>query len=246
MAHVISITSGKGGAGKSSVTVGLATTFALSGRKVIILELDIGLRCVDIMLGLENEIVYDLGDILSGSCGIHDAIVPSDRYGHLDYIAAPTNISFGFDFDQVLKCIRTLKREYDYVIVDTPAGLGISILSVKNLASLAIIVATPDPVCIRDGGKVSALMEQSGFTNYKLIINRVSKRSMKKSAIRDLDEVIDGVGAQLIGVVPENEEYQWALSKGVWISQKNVMTRIFQAIANRIEGSYVPLVIENL
>lgn len=246
MAHVIAITSGKGGAGKSSVTVGLATAFAAIGRKVLILELDLGLRCIDIMLGLEHQIVYDLGDVVNGSCRVRDAIVASDRRGRLDYIPAPMTISASFDFERVAMCIRSLKREYDYILVDTPAGLGLSILSVKNLADLAVIVATPDPVCIRDGEKVAVMIEQMGFSNYKLIINRVSKRSMKKSTIHDLDDVIDGVGAQLIGVVPENAEFQWALGRGSWVESKNIVNQVFSAIVQRIEGTYIPLMIETL
>lgn len=246
MAHIISVTSGKGGSGKSSVSVGLATSLARNGRKVIIVELDIGLRCVDIMLGLENNVVYDLGDIVSGNCSVQDAILSSERRGVLDYIAAPINISSQFDFDRVVKSLQSLKMRYDYVIVDTPAGLGLSILSVKNLADLAIIVATPDPICIRDGEKVAALMEQEGFTNYKLIINKVSRRTMRKSPIRDLDAVIDGVGAQLIGVIPEDIAFQIALSKGEWLDSKNVVNLVFEAIAARIEGKYKPLIIETI
>ena len=246
MAHVIAITSGKGGAGKSSVTVGLGTAFAAIGRKVLILELDLGLRCIDIMLGLENEIVYDLGDVVSGNCRIRDAIVASDRRGRLDYIPAPMSVSPDFDFERVAVCIRSLKREYDYILVDTPAGLGLSILSVKNLADLAVIVATPDPICIRDGQKAATMIERMGFTNYKLIINRVSKRNMKRSTIHDLDDVIDGVGAQLIAVIPENPEFQWALGKGEWVEAKNVVNQVFHAVVQRIEGTYIPLIIETL
>lgn len=246
MAHIISITSGKGGVGKSSVAVGLATAFAELNKKVLILELDIGLRCVDLMLGLENRVVFDLGDIVSGNCTVEDAIVSSDRRGQLDYIAAPVQISADFDFGKVIDCIRRLKRHYDYILVDTPAGLGLSILSVQNLADFAILVVTPDPICIRDGEKFASLLEKAGFTNYWLIINRVSKQIMKKSTISDLDEVIDGVGAQLLGVIPESNEYQWALSKGTWVDDKNLIKRVFFAISKRIEGAYIPLIVENL
>lgn len=246
MAHVIVVTSGKGGTGKSSVTVGLASVLAASGKKTVILELDIGLRCVDIMLGLENSVVFDLGDVVSGRCTLSDAVLTAERRGVLDYVPAPESVAEGFDFGEVMQCIRRLRRQYDYIIVDTPAGLGISILSVKELADTALIVATPDPVCIRDGAKVATLAEQYGFLNYRLIINRVSKQMFKKSPVRDLDDVIDGVGAQLIGVLPEDREYRLALSQGEWVPPEHLMHRIFGAIADRIEGKYIPLLIENL
>lgn len=246
MSIVISVTSGKGGAGKSSISVGLASSFVKMGKKVIILELDIGLRCIDIMIGAENQVVYDLGDVISDNCVLSDAILSVEGFHGLDYIAAPANISSDFHFDRVLDCIRSLKRSYDYVIIDTPAGLGISILSVKNLSDLALIVTTPDPVCIRDGAKVATLIEQADFHNYRLIINRVSKAAMRKSAIHDLDDVIDGVGAQLLGVVPEDAEYQYCLTQGRLPDEKNVTSQVFRAIAARIEGAYVPLVVEKL
>lgn len=247
MSQIISVTSGKGGAGKSSVSVGLATSFARSGNKVIVVEFDIGLRCVDIMLGVENEVVYDLGDIIAGRCAVGDAIIQAEDRGQLDYIAAPNSIDTEFDFDKVLHCIRVLRRmQYDYIIIDAPAGLGLSILSVKNLADLALIVTTPDPICMRDGAKVASLIEQAGFSNYRLIINRVSRASLKKSGVRDLDDVIDAVGAQLIGVIPENMEYQWALAQGRRLSDKQILPSIFDAIARRIQGVYVPLILETI
>lgn len=246
MAKIISITSGKGGAGKSSISTGLACAFSKRGKRVLILELDIGLRCVDIMLGVENRVVYDLGDIIAGRCSISDAVILSDTFPNLHYIAAPVNIAGDFHFDKILRCIRYLKKNYEIILIDTPAGLGISILSVQNLSDLAVIVTTPDPICIRDGEKVASLIEEVGFSDYKLIINRVNRVNMRKSSVNDLDAVIDGVGAQLLGVVAENDEYQLALSSGQWVSEKNILVKVFDAISRRIEGEYIPLVIDKL
>lgn len=246
MAKVISVTSGKGGVGKSSVSTGIATAFALGGRKVIIVELDIGLRNVDLILGIEDRVIYDLGDIVSGRCPVEDAIVQTEQYDCLHYIAAPSSISVEFDFQKVIDCIKSLKAIYDFIIIDTPAGLGVSILSVNYLSDLAIIVATPDPTCIRGGAKVAMLAENGGFSNYRLVINRVSRAALKRSAIRDLDEVMDGVGAPLLGVIPDDSEYRFALTRGEPVDQKKKIAAIYHAIAKRIEGEYVPLVLNRL
>ena len=243
MAKVISITSGKGGVGKSSVAIGLATAFAFRKKRVLIIELDIGLRCIDLMLGVENEVVYDLGDIVCNRCSLYDAIIHA---GDIHYIAAPPNISTQFSFKKVVDLINALKNDYDYIVIDTPAGLGISILSIRDLADMALIVTTPDAVCIRDAAKVALMAEESGFTNYRLIINRVSKAGMKKAGISDIDEIIDNAGAQLIGVIPDDMSYRIALSKGKKIDEKSIIADVFDAISRRIDSDYVPLITDKL
>lgn len=246
MAKVISVTSGKGGTGKSSVCVGLAMAFAEMGRKVMILELDIGLRCVDIMLGVENQVVYDLGDVIAGNCSLEDAVIKTDRFDTLDYIAAPAVTSSDLYFYQLPEYLRILRRSYDYVMIDTSAGLDLSLFYVRSLSDLALIVTTPDPVCIRGGGRAAALMEEADFLDYRLIINRVSKDAVKKSSVHDLDDVIDGVGAQLLGVVPENSSYRYCMERGLCPEEQNMVKQVFAVIAKRLEGNQIPLLIERL
>lgn len=247
MAQIIAITSGKGGAGKSFTSVGIASALSYLKKKVIILELDVGLRCVDVMLGIENKIVYDLGDVINNNCNISDAIVKTNVSEYFDYIPAPSNIDTNFNFDDALQCIRVLRRmNYDYIIIDTPAGVGLSLLSVKNLADLALIVTTPDITCIRDGAKVASLLESYNFQNYKLIINKVEKQSFKNSPIDNLDDVIDGVGACLLGVIPLDLQFEKSMFNGIPLSNNDKIFNIFTAIAKRIEGEYISLVIEKI
>jgi septum site-determining protein MinD len=246
MATVISITSGKGGAGKSSVATGLGVAYARRRKRVVIVELDLGLRCVDIMLGMENQIVYDLGDVLSSRCELQDAIVQSDRYPGLFYLASPVDISVSIDFQLLAKQMEPLRRLYDVIILDTPAGLGMGILAMEYLSDFGIIVTTPDPVCIRDGAKVAALAEQGGFHQYKLVINRVSKAAIKKSSITDLDAVLDGVGAMLLGVIPEDSDYQILQTKGCMPEEEHRISMIYDAISRRIDGDYRSLILNRL
>lgn len=247
MSKIIAITSGKGGVGKSFTSVGIATALSHLNKKVIILELDVGLRCLDVMLGVENKIVYDLGDIFNQNCSISDAIIKTDISDYLDYLPAPSNIDNNFDFDNALQCIRVLARmDYDYIIIDTPAGIGFSLLSVKKLADLAIIISTPDIACIRDAAKVALLLENYSFKNYKLIINKVCRQSFKNSPINNLDDVIDSVGSCLLGVVPLANDFEKCMFNGISLSSNNKIFNIFTAISKRIEGEYSPLVIEKI
>ena len=247
MSQIIAVTSGKGGAGKSFTSVGIATALSCLKKKVIILELDVGLRCIDVMLGIENKIVYDLGDVINENCNISDAIVKTNVNDYFDYIPAPTNIDTNFDFENALQCIRVLRRmNYDYIIIDTPAGVGLSLLSIRKLSDLAIIVTTPDLTCVRDGAKVASLLESYDFKNYKLIINKVQKQSFKNSPIHNLDDVMDGVGASLLGVIPLDAQFEKCMFNGIPLSSNDKILSIFTAIAKRIEGEYVSLIIEKI
>lgn len=249
MAKIIAVTSGKGGAGKSFTSVGIATALANLRKKVIILEFDVGLRCIDIMLGVEDKIVYDLGDIMNETCNISDAIVKTNINKYLDYISSPTNIDVDFNFDNALHCVRVLRRmKYDYIIIDTPAGVGLSLLSVKKLADLALIVTTADVTCVRDGAKVASLLESYNFTNYKLVVNKVQRPCFTDSQIKNLDDVIDFVGACLFGVIPYSSYFENCMYNGIPLSnhKKDKTLDVFTAISKRIEGKYTPLVIEKI
>ena len=246
MASIISITSGKGGAGKSTVAVGLGVAFARRNRRAVIVELDFGLRGLDLMLGMENRVVYDLGDVLEGRCAPGDAVAAAEWNPPVFYLAAPARQPARFSQEQLRECVAALAEQYDVVLLDTPAGLGISRMTVQQMADTAVIVTTPDPVCIRDGARVAGMMEESGFSRYRLLINRVSRTAVRKSSIQDLDDVIDGVGAQLIGVLPEDAGLQSGQTRGLFPEESARISLIFSAISRRLEGEYVPLTIHRL
>lgn len=242
MAKVLAVTSGKGGVGKSTLCVGMSMCFAAQGQQVLLLELDAGLRGVDLMLGISDRIVYDLGDLLEGRCNINRALIPSPFFENLSVIAASTS-SVPMLPEDLLLLIRGLSPYFDKVILDMPAGLGLSIALIPELADLALIVATPDAVSIRDGRQVVENLRRRQFNRHRLIINRVSHRMLKKQVIADLDEVIDGVGSQLIGAVPEDEMLALCTLKGERLPEDVPIMRIFSAIARRIDGQYLPLLL---
>lgn len=241
-AQVAAIASGKGGVGKSTLAVGLGTAAALSGGRVLIVEFDAGLRGVDIMLGLSG-IVYDLGDLLEGRCNISSAIMEAPAVPGLFVIAAPASMNSRMEMSDISLLMDGLRPHFDLILLDMPAGLGLSVRATCVAADLALIVATPDPVCIRDGGKLTQSFVENGFEHHRLIINRVSRNLMRKQIVRDLDEVIDGVGSQLIGVVPEDHETQLASAAGRPADARSDMRKVCSAIVKRMAGEYIPLIV---
>ncbi len=243
MAKVISVTSGKGGVGKSTLCVGLGMAYALLGKNVLLIEFDVGLRGMDLMLGVSDKIVYDLGDLLEGRCNINKAIVESPWNPDLNVIVAPIALDSPMVINDVKLLLEGLRKHFDVIILDTPAGLGVS-MNLTSLSDLALVVATPDYVCVRDGNKVVNALHKMDFKNHRLVINRVNQKLLKKNIVKDLDEVIDGVSSQLIGALPEDQEMQLCVSKGMPLSEKSKIVNICKAIALRIEGEYVPLFIK--
>lgn len=241
-AMVAALVSGKGGVGKSTLCVGLGLGHALRGRNVLLIEFDVGLRGIDLMLGISDRVVYDLGDLLEGRCTISKALVRSPENERLSAIAAPMRLDFPVNLEDVELLISGLRPYFDVIILDTPAGLGLS-AELAALADLTLIAVTPDPVCVRDGGQMVRALNSAGVSNHRLIINRVNEKLLRKEMIEDLDAVIDGVGSQLIGVVPDSPQIQISLARGVSLKEKHPVIRIFKAIAARTSGEQVPLLI---
>ncbi|MEG2597112.1 MAG: AAA family ATPase, partial [Oscillospiraceae bacterium] len=171
MANVISIASGKGGVGKSTLCVGLGMAYALLGKSVLIIEFDVGLRGVDIMMGISDRIVYDLGDLLEGRCHISKAIIESPWNSNLNVIVAPISMESAIDMQDVKILVEGLRPHFDTIILDTPAGLGLSIRIAATVSDLTLVAVNPDSVCIRDGGRVVQSLVKAGMANHRLIIN---------------------------------------------------------------------------
>ena len=216
--------------------------YALLGKSVLMIEFDVGLRGMDLMLGVSDRIVYDLGDLLEGRCNINKAIVESPWNPNLNVIVAPVSMTSPIEMDDVSILVSGLRSHFDIIILDTPAGLGFSI-QIASLSDLALVAVTPDSVCVRDGGKVVEALAQAGMNCHRLVINRVNNKLVKQQIVSDLDEVIDLVGSQLIGVLPEEQEIPLYASKGLPLPEKTRIVRICKAIALRVQGEYIPLLV---
>lgn len=243
MSKITMVASGKGGVGKSTVCAMLGTALARSGKKVLIVELDMGLRCLDIILGISNRTVYDLSDVISGRCTPKDAVVRCDACENLYVTVSPNDPSFDFDNQQFSDFLKKLYGVFDYVFIDTPAGMGRQMEAAAALCDSALIVATPDPVCVRDGSKTADKLSQLGVKDMRLIINRVNTQDPKGNSICNFDEIIDAVCVQLIGVVPDDRDAALALSQGETVSAKTVFSAAFDNIAKRFSGIETSLLI---
>ena len=232
-ANVIMVASGKGGTGKSTVAVLLGAELAARGRRVLLVELDSGLRSVDYIAGVYGKTVYDVEDVLNGRCEAGKAVVESPVYRNLYVISAP--YSGGHILPAALRVfVEKVGPVFDTIVLDTAAGMGV--------AHRALLVLTPDPVSIRDGRIVCDALEAGGCPEIRLIINKVP-RTLANCGIQSLDECIDTVGAQLIGVVPFSTEIQKAGATGAPLAPAGRPRLALRAIAARLCGQYTPLVI---
>lgn len=237
MLRVISVVSGKGGVGKSTVSANIARSLARLSYKVLLVELDFGLRSLDIILGAEDSVVFDLGDVLGGA-DIASACAECDD--GLFLLAAPAGeacreINFG-DF------LRRAHGSFDYVIFDCPAGLGETVKQSCNASDAVLLVTAAEPICVRDAAALARMLPDA--SDMKLIINRVPKKPQKKNPFADLDDVIDSVGVKLIGAVYEEQTIREFSVKGQKLPEDSPAYRAFNNIAERICGKYVPLIIK--
>ena len=240
MGQVISVVSGKGGTGKSTFSAGLSYAFAERGNRVLLVDMDIGLRCLDIILSVEDKVVFDIGDVVDGMCKLRDALTPHSYYNELYLLCSPINVAKKFDFKKLIEIIIREKENFDYIILDLPAGVGISVMMSKEVADLVCYITTPDAVSVRDTQRISEILvsAKSGIET-KLIINRVSRKTMSVGRYDNIDQIMDMVGVQLIGVIREDPKIIGNIND----RKKTEVVKVFDSIANRIVGENIDLIV---
>lgn len=239
------VCSGKGGTGKSTIAVLIGAQLAALGKQVLLIELDSGLRSVDIIAGVYGKTVYDIEDVLCGRCDGDKAIVQSPLYPGLSVISAP--YEGGIVRSTPLARLVTLMSGYfDFIILDTAAGMGPAFEAARVICDRAMLVLTPDPVALRDGRIVADRLIADGHiqSDLRLIVNRVRRDSFgRRAAVFDLDECIDTVGVQLLGVVPESVELQHSAWQGKALPEDCPAAIAGSAIAERMLGRRILLTI---
>lgn len=246
MGESILVTSGKGGVGKSTTTVNIGTALALSGKKVCLVDADIGLRNLDVLMGLENRIIYDLVDVIEKKCRIEQALVKDKRCDELSLMpSAQTRDKSAVTSNEVRWLIAELKEQFDYVLIDSPAGIDVGFQNAVSGADQAIVVATPENAAIRDADRVIGLLEKELDTIPKLVINRLRKQMTKDGGMMDVDEVVAVLAVDLLGVVPDEEQVIRAghVGEPIVYDNRNKAGRAYRNIARRIKGEMVPLMI---
>jgi len=249
MGEVIVIASGKGGSGKTTVTAALSCSLAMRRKRVMALDADVGLRNLDLALGLADRAVFDFLDVINGRCSLEKASVCHPLVQSLYLLAAP-QLSYGelaqaFTpevMDGMRALCSELSRHYDYVLVDSPAGIGPGLLLAAAGASSALIVATPDLACVRDADQAAEVLLSLGIERQRLIVNRVRPSLIDRGGALNIDDVIDGISVQLIGVIPEDESVTACLNAGQPLPLgKSRAARAVGNIARRLCGERVEL-----
>lgn len=244
MGEVIVITSGKGGVGKTTTTANLGTGLALKGKKVVLIDTDIGLRNLDVVLGLENRIVYDLVDVVEGVCRIKQAIIKDKRYEGLYLLpAAQTRDKTAVNPKQMKELCDGLKQEFDYILIDCPAGIEQGFKNAIAGADKAIVVTTPEVSAVRDADRIIGLLEASEVNNPKLLVNRVRIDMVKRGDMMNIDDIIDILAIELIGVVPDDEKIVVSTNRGepAVTDSKSLAGQAYRNITRRIMGEQVAM-----
>ncbi|WP_409301934.1 septum site-determining protein MinD [Peribacillus sp. SCS-155] len=246
MGEAIVITSGKGGVGKTTTSANLGTSLALLGKKVCLVDTDIGLRNLDVVMGLENRIIYDLVDVVEGRCKIHQALVKDKRFDDLLYLlpAAQTSDKSAVNPEQMKQLVDELKRDYDYIIIDCPAGIEQGYKNAVAGADKAIVVTTPETSAVRDADRIIGLLEkEENIEPPKLVINRIRSHMLKSGEMLDIDEITTHLSIDLIGIVADDDQVIKASNQGepIALDPNNKASIAYRDIARRILGESVPL-----
>ncbi|NLB80681.1 MAG: septum site-determining protein MinD, partial [Clostridiaceae bacterium] len=215
MANVLAIVSGKGGVGKTTVTANIGIALAAMGKKVLLIDADVGLRNLDIALGMQNKIAYHFLDVINNHCDLSKAIVIDEKYSGLALLSAPQFNSIS-DIDNNLfkKMINDASGLYDYILIDCAAGIGKCFEMSTSAADRIIVVAMPDVLSIRDADRVATKLENQNIKNVFLVINKINIDMIKKGDMIDIDTIINRVAIRLIGAIPEDRRIALSIGRG--------------------------------
>ncbi len=243
MGEAIVITSGKGGVGKTTTTANIGAGLAQAGSRVALIDADIGLRNLDVVMGLENRIVYDLVDVVEGFAKLKHALIKDKRFENLHLLpAAQTRDKTAVSPEQMKHLVESMKDEFDYVLIDSPAGIEQGFRNAVAGADKALVVATPEVSSVRDADRIIGLLEANEKHKPCLIINRIRPSMVKRGDMMDIDDMIEILAVQLIGVVPEDEAIVVSTNRGepAVMNSNSRAGEAYRQITRRLKGEDVP------
>lgn len=244
MGEVIVVTSGKGGVGKTTTVANVGVGLSLEGNSVALVDADIGLRNLDVVLGLENRIVYDLVNVIEGEARLNQALIKDKRNKGVYLLpAAQTRSKTDVGINEMRTLLGELKNNFDYVVVDSPAGIEQGFQNAISGATKAIVVTTPEVTAARDADRIIGLLEAEEITDYSLVINRIRPDMVEREDMLDIDDLIELLSIELLGVVPDDEEVIVSTNKGeLLVTQNNSKAaQAYKNIVRRMLGEKVPL-----
>ena len=241
MSEVIVVTSGKGGVGKTTTTANVGTGLAKLGYSVVLIDTDIGLRNLDVVMGLENRIVYNLVDVVEGNCRIKQALIKDKKYSNLFLLpSAQTRDKTSVSPEQMKKLTDELREEFDYIILDCPAGIEQGFKNAIAGADRAVIVTTPEVSAIRDADRIIGLLEANEIKKMELIINRIRMDMVKRGDMMSQEDVVDILAIDLLGIVPDGENIVIATNQGEPLVGSDCLAgKAYMNICKRILGEEV-------
>lgn len=244
MGRAIAITSGKGGVGKSSVCVNLGIVLAQMGQRVCLIDVDLGLKNLDVMLGLENRVIFDLRDVMEGICSLEKAILRDKREENLYLLPACKSVNLKYFHGSDLQIVvETLKKEFDFVLLDTPAGIESGFVHSIACVEEVVLVTNLDITSVQDADRVIGILMKEHMSSIQLIVNRMNPRYIEKGISIRLEDALNWLSIDLLGYVFDDETVIRANNRGVPVSlaKHSLVYDCFEAIAKRLLGEEAPL-----
>ncbi|MDR1615428.1 MAG: septum site-determining protein MinD [Syntrophomonadaceae bacterium] len=240
--QVIVVTSGKGGVGKTTTVANVATALARNDYRVVVMDLDIGLKKLDLILGLENRVIYDIIQVVEGECTLKQALVKDKRFPNLFMLpAAQTRNKDDLRPDQVISICEQLREDFDYVFIDCPAGIEQGFRNAIAAANRAIVVTNPEVSAVRDADRIIGMLESANFKNIQLVVNRLRSDMVKSGNMLSIDDLLEHLCIELLGVVPEDKNVVISTNNGepIILNDKSSAALAFNNIARRLTGDNV-------
>lgn len=242
-AKVVTVTSGKGGVGKTTATANIAAALAVNGLKVVCIDADIGLRNLDVVLGLENRIVYDLVDVVEGRCRLRQAMIRDKRLPDLHLIpAAQTRDKNAVSPSDMVRLCDELRPEHDWIVVDSPAGIERGFRNAIAPADTVIVVTNPEISAVRDADRIIGLIEAEEKGPAQLVVNRVKPDMVRRGDMLAIEDILELLAVDLLGVIPEDDRVVMSTNRGlpIVLDGKSPAGQAFRNVSRRLTGESVP------